>query len=91
MKHDKHAKQVEQDAQEQQNIDEWPKERFWGKGFNILQNIQDRTNLEGQLKRARDQVTTHKECLEPDKTGGKRSMSDQNQLPDIFEFCSSTL
>ena len=47
------------------------------KRFNILQNIQDRTNLEGQLKRARDQVTKHTECLEPNETGGKRSMSDQ--------------
>ena len=29
---------------------------FWKKGFNILQNIEDRSNLQKHLKRARDPI-----------------------------------
>ena len=61
------------------------------KGFTIQQNTQDSTHLEGQLKRARDQVITQTECLEPEESSAKRSMSNENQLQDISESCSSML
>ena len=32
-----------------------------GEGFNIFQSTQDRTNLEGQLEHARNQITKHTE------------------------------
>ena len=56
----------------QQNNDEWPKGIFWEKGLNILQNMQYRVNLEGQLKRDRHQITKHTEFLQPEKTGTKQ-------------------
>ena len=31
---------------------------FWKKGFEILQNIQDRSTLEKHVKRARDPIST---------------------------------
>ena len=45
------------------------------------------------MKRARDrdQVTENTECLEPDESCAEQSMSDENQLQDISELCSSTL
>ena len=60
---------------------EWPKGRFWEKGFEILQNIQEKTNLEGQLKRARDQVTQPTQCLQPNEGGGKcQRFDDKDRL-----------
>ena len=82
--------QGRQEGQRARIKEEWPRGRFWEKGFEILQNIQDRTNLEGQLKRARDQVTQHTECIQPDEDGGKRRrFDDDDRLPDITEFCIS--
>ena len=79
-----------QEGHGQGENEEWPKGRFWGKGFEILQNIQDRTNLEAHLKRARDQVTEQTQCEQPDKSGGKRQrFDDEDRLPDITEFCIS--
>ena len=41
------------------------------KRLGILQNIQKRTNLEGQLKPARGQMAKCTEYLQSDKTGAK--------------------
>ena len=79
-----------QEGQSQGETEKWPKGRFWEKGFEILQNIQDRTNLESHLKRARDKVTRDTECKQPDESDGKRRrLDDEDRLPDITEFCIS--
>ncbi len=31
--------------------------KFWGKGFEFLQNIEDRATLKNHVKRARDPIT----------------------------------
>jgi len=80
----------QEEEQGRETKEEWPKGRFWEKGFEILRNIQDRTNLEGQLKRARDQVTRGTQCKEPDDGDAKRRRFDgEDRLPDITEFCIS--
>lgn len=79
-----------QEGHSQGDTEKWPKGRFWEKGFEILQNIQDRTNLESHLKRARDKVTRDTECKQPDESDGKRRrLDDEDRLPDITEFCIS--
>ena len=58
----------------------------WYKGFEILQNMQDRMALENSLRRARSKLTIAINYWEPDDT--KRQPSDlAKQVPDISEFC----
>ena len=60
--------------------------KFWYKGFEILQNMQDRMALENNLRRTRSKMTIATNCREPDDT--KLQSSDlANQVPDISEFC----
>lgn len=60
---------------------------FWTKGFEILQNIQDRMTLQKKLLRARDPVTLQSQCRSTTK---KKPMAkpDQNddEFPDISKF-----
>ena len=63
---------------------------FWEKGFEILQNIQDRFTLERKLKRARDPINLQTTCRQRE---GSKDMQqcDQNngpEIPDISQFCS---
>ncbi len=41
---------------------------FWNKGFEILQNIQDKSLLEKHLKRARDTISITTKNEKPNKT-----------------------
>jgi hypothetical protein len=48
---------------------------FWKKGFEILQNIQDRSTLEKQVKRARDPISMTTKNEKPSKTNTTQSKS----------------
>jgi len=63
---------------------------FWPKGFEILQNMQDRMTLEKKMKRARDPTTKITTCEQPDDSDKKNSKSNtrNEQVPDILQFCS---
>lgn len=62
--------------------------KFWKKGFEILQNIQDRLTLEKELKRARDPITIQTECKKnTSKSTGERPTDDYDDIPDILQFC----
>ena len=64
--------------------------KFWVKGFEILQNLQDRMTLEKQLKRARDPVTLLSSCKQKstNNKGVKPDDDTWNGVPDILEYCS---
>jgi hypothetical protein len=49
--------------------------KFWEKGFNILQNIEDRSTLQKHLKRARDPI-----AMSTVKTKPKELTSDVTNL-----------
>jgi hypothetical protein len=62
--------------------------KFWEKGFNILQNIQDRMTLEKKMTRARDPIL--KEGIPPqvgDTTSPTKKRGDDDSVIDISEFC----
>ena len=63
---------------------------FWPKGFEILQNMQDRFAMEKQMKRARDPTTKITICEQPDDSDKKslKSNADSEQVPDILHFCN---
>ena len=46
---------------------------FWKKGFEILQNIQDRSTLEKHVKRARDPISTTTKNEKPNETNGTQT------------------
>jgi hypothetical protein len=48
---------------------------FWKKGFEILQNIQDRSTLEKHVKRAQDPISTTTKNKKPNKTNGTQNKS----------------
>ena len=64
--------------------------KFWCKGFEILQNIQDRFTLEKKLKRARDPVVLQTSCRQPENSTNKKSCDEnkESKIPDISEFCN---
>ena len=65
---------------------------FWPKGFEILQNIQDRNTLEKEvkMKRARDATTKVTTCEQPDDSDKKSSKSNASEhVPDILQFCNN--
>ena len=45
----------------------------WKKGFEILQNIQDRSTLEKHVKRARDPISTTTKNEKPNETNGTQT------------------
>ena len=62
--------------------------KFWKKGFDILQNIQDRQTLEKELKRARDPVTLKSKCKNnTNKNNGQKPSDNYDTTPDILTFC----
>ena len=64
------------------------KTTFWKKGFQILQNIQDRMTLDHKMKRAKDFITNHTTCQAPDETPSKDpNTRDDNAVEDILKFC----
>jgi hypothetical protein len=48
---------------------------FWKKGFEILQNIQDRSTLEKHVNRARDPISTTTKDKKPNETNGTQNKS----------------
>jgi len=64
------------------------KTTFWKKGFQILQNIQDRMTLDQNMKRAKDFITNHTTCQAPDEAASKDpNTRDDSGVEDILKFC----
>lgn len=70
------------------NTQSKPRFKFWPKGFEILQNFQDRLTLEKKLKRARDPILLQTKCLQPESSDKKQKGNDGPVIPDITEFLS---
>ena len=61
--------------------------QFWTKGFEILQNIEDRSNLQKNLKRARDPITMTTINKQPTETiKSKNNYTNMTQIADILEM-----
>jgi hypothetical protein len=61
---------------------------FWKKGFEILQNIQDRSTLEKHVKRARDPILITTKNKKPNKTNSKQTKSPigSSNVIDILDM-----
>ncbi len=61
---------------------------FWKKGFEILQNIQDRSTLEKHVKRARDPIFITTKNKKPNKTNSKQTKSPvgSSNVIDILDM-----
>ena len=61
---------------------------FWKKGFEILQNIQDRPTLEKHVKRARDPISITTKNETPNKTNSKQTLSPigSSNVIDILDM-----
>jgi hypothetical protein len=61
--------------------------KLWEKGFEILQNIEDRATLQKHVKRARDPVSMATINKKPDKANKNQTdFSDIDQVVDILEI-----
>ena len=60
---------------------------FWKKGFEILQNIQDRSTLEKHVKRARDPISITTKNETPNKTNSTQIKSPvgSSNIGDILD------
>jgi len=60
---------------------------FWKKGFEILQNIQDRSTLEKHVKRARDPISITTKNEKPIETNGAQTKStvESSNICDILD------
>ncbi len=61
---------------------------FWKKGFQVLQNIQDRSTLEKRVKCARDPISTTIKNKKPKETNGTQTKSsvESNNIGDILDM-----
>jgi hypothetical protein len=61
---------------------------FWKKGFEILQNIQDRSTLEKQVKRARDPISITTKNEQPSETNSIQTKSPvgSSNVIDILDM-----
>ncbi len=61
---------------------------FWTKGFEILQNIQDRSTLEKHIKRARDPISITTENENPNETNSIHTKSPvgSSNVVDILDM-----
>jgi hypothetical protein len=61
---------------------------FWKKGFEILQNIQDRSTLEKHIKHARDPILITTKNKKPNKTNCKQTKSPigSSNVIDILDM-----
>ena len=61
---------------------------FWKKGFEILQNIQDRSTLEKHVKRARDPISINTINEKPNETNGTqtKSLIGSSNIGDILDM-----
>ncbi len=63
------------------------KKTFWGKGFEILQNIENRSALQKLVKHARDPISMVTINKKPDEANkNQRDFSDIDQVADILEM-----
>ena len=63
--------------------------KFWKKGFEILQNIQDRLTLQKHLKRPRDPIFMTTVNEKPNKEKKTKTQStDENKVMDILQVGS---
>ncbi len=61
--------------------------KFWEKGIEILQNIEDRATLQKYVKRARDPISMATINKKPDKANKNQTdFSDIDQVADILEI-----
>ena len=61
---------------------------FWPKGFEILQNIQDRMTLDKKMTRARDPILKEGKPPQVDETdSSSKKRKDDDSAIDISEFC----
>jgi hypothetical protein len=61
--------------------------KFWEKGFEILQNIEDRATLQNHVKHARDPILMATINKKPDKANKNRTdFSDIDQVVDKLEI-----
>ncbi len=60
---------------------------FWKKGFEILENIQDRSTLEKHVKRARDPISINIKNEKPNETNSKqtKSLVGSSNVIDILD------
>jgi len=61
---------------------------FWKKGFEILQNIQDRSTLEKHVKRARDPISMTTKNEKPNNANGTqpKSIAGNSAIGDILDM-----
>jgi hypothetical protein len=61
---------------------------FWKKGFEILQNIQDRSTLEKNVKRARDPISITTKNKKPNEINSKQTKSPvgSSNVIDILDM-----
>jgi hypothetical protein len=61
---------------------------FWKKGFEILQNIQDRSTLEKHVKHTRDPISITTKNKKPNKTNSKQTKSpvESSNVIDILDM-----
>jgi hypothetical protein len=60
--------------------------KFWEKGFEILQNIEDRATLQKHVKPARDPITMATINKKPDEANKNQTdFSDIDQVVDILD------
>jgi hypothetical protein len=61
---------------------------FWKKGFEILQNIQDRSTLQNHVKRARDPISMNTKIEIPNGANGvpAKSMPGNSTICDILDM-----
>ena len=61
--------------------------KFWTKGFEILQNIEDRSNIQKKLKRARDPISMETINKQPNDTNKKKNNdTNDEQIADILDI-----
>ncbi len=61
--------------------------KFWEKGFEILQNIEDRATLQKHVKCARNPISMETINKNPDKANKNQTdFSDIDQVADILEI-----
>ena len=61
---------------------------FWPRGFEILQNIQDRMTLDKKMTRARDPILKEGKPPQVDETDrSSKKRKDDDSVIDISEFC----
>jgi hypothetical protein len=72
--------------QQLQNHLKHKKKIFWHKGFDILQNINDRMTLEKELKRAKDPIILTTKNKKPDAKYQQEKLQRENNERDILQM-----